>query len=114
MDKADYSPRARLMPGTAAVVQAVAADKWSVGYVGLGYAAEGEGQLKVLAVKTGSHPKPIIPSVETIKSGEYPISRALYFYTNDLPTGLVKEFVEFCLSKEGQQIVQNNGYVQVN
>ncbi len=114
LNKADYSPKARLMPGTSAVVQAVTADKWSIGYVGLGYSMEAAGEIKTLAVRPAPEKDLVSPSIESIKNGSYPIARALYFYTNGEPQGLVKAFIDFCLSPAGQKIVQETGYVQVN
>ena len=50
---------------------------------------------------------------ENAKDGTYPIVRPLYFLTKEQPTGLVKDFIDFCQSAEGQQIVEDNGYIAV-
>jgi len=113
LNKADYTNQARLMPATSAIVQAVASDKAAIGYVGLGYAAEAKGKVKVLAVKKDSASPAVAPSDETVKAATYPIARALYFYTNGDPSGPAKEFAEFCLSGAGQKIVQEIGFVTV-
>jgi phosphate transport system substrate-binding protein len=113
LHKKDYAYRARLMPGTSAVIQSVSADKWSVGYVGLGYAIEVDNEVKMIRVKADADSPPITPSEETVKSGEYPISRPLLLYINGQEQGLVKDFIDFCLSRKGQQIVRETGYVQV-
>lgn len=114
LSKADYTYRARLMPGTSAVVQNVSADIWSVGYVGLGYALEAIDRIKIILVKIDEKSPPVIPSEESVKKAEYPIARLLYFYTNGNPQGLVKKFIEFCLSDKGQKIVSDTGYVKIN
>ena len=113
LKKKDYAYRARLMPGTSAVIQAVSADEWSVGYVGLGYALEVGDEVKMIQVKADVDSPPITPSEETVKNGEYPISRPLFLYIDGQAHGLVKDFITFCLSKKGQQIVMETGYVQV-
>jgi phosphate transport system substrate-binding protein len=113
LNKNDYAYRARLMPGTSAVIQAVSADEWSVGYVGLGYALEVGDEVKMIQVKADVDSPPITPSEETVKNGEYPISRPLLLYINGQAHGLVKDFIDFCLSNKGQQIVRETGYVQV-
>ena len=113
LSKADYTYRARLMPGTSAVVQNVSADIWSVGYVGLGYALEAINHIKIILVKIDEKSPPVIPSEESVKKAEYPIARLLYFYTNGNPQGLVKKFIEFCLSNKGQKIVSQTGYVKL-
>jgi phosphate transport system substrate-binding protein len=114
LSKLDYTHRARLMPGTSAVVQNVSADMWSIGYVGLGYALEAIDQVKIIRVKIDEKSPPVIPSEESARKAEYPIARLLYFYTNGNPQGLVKKFIEFCLSNKGQKIVSETGYVKID
>ncbi|MBU1921187.1 phosphate ABC transporter substrate-binding protein, partial [bacterium] len=56
----------------------------------------------------------VSPTDEAVKSGEYPIARPLFLYTNGQPQGLTKQFVDFCLTPEGQKIVLETGYVPIN
>ena len=114
MKKRDYSPKAMLLPATAAIVETVGADKGAVGYVGLGYATQAGNKIKVLPVKADAASAAVMPSEATVKSGAYPVSRPLFFYTNGAPKGLVKRFIDFCLSPEGQQIVREQGYIASN
>jgi len=109
----DYAAHTRLMPATSAIVQSVGADIWAIGYVGLGYAVESEGKVKMLAVKADDTSPAVIPSEQTVLSGQYSIARGLYLYTNGTPEGQVKNFVDFCLSPEGQKIAVETGYVPV-
>ena len=113
LNKKDYTVAARLMPGTSAMAQAVAADETSVGYTGLGYALEMRGMVHMVSIKKDEGAPAIVPSEETVASGAYPISRELYFYTNGEPSEAAKTFVDFCLSAAGQQIVRETGYVAV-
>jgi phosphate transport system substrate-binding protein len=113
LSKKDYTASARLMPATSAIVRSVAEDKWTIGYVGLGYAIEAGEKVKMLLVKDKTDSPEVLPSVMTVRSTEYPIARALYIYTNGEPAGAVKEFVEFALGDQGQQIVTETGYVPV-
>lgn len=114
LNKKDYSPKARLMPATSAIIQAVSTDKWAIGYVGLGYALEAKNKVKVISVKTTTDSPAVVPSDETIKSGEYSIARPLHFYAIGKQTGVAKNFIDFCLSSEGQKIVRETGYVPIN
>ena len=50
-----------------------------------------------------------MPSVATVK--DYPYSRPTYLYTSGEPTGTTKEFVDFCLSANGDSIVGKVGFV---
>ena len=113
LNKKDYSQRAKLMPATSAIVQSVTSNKNAIGYVGLGYAMAAKDKVKVIAVKADDSSASVIPSEETIKSGEYEIARPLYLYTDGQATGIVKKFIDFCLSSQGQQIVKETGYVAV-
>ena len=56
----------------------------------------------------------ITPAIENVINGKYPMSRPLFLYTNGPPQGLVKKFVDFTLSKEGQDIVLATDFVPVN
>lgn len=109
LKKDDYGREVRLMPSNAAIVQSASQDKWSIGYVGLAY-AEGAA-VKIIGVKADASSKAVKPNLETVTNGSYPIARPLHLYTNGEPTGLTKAFVDFTLSKEGQQIVKETGYI---
>jgi phosphate transport system substrate-binding protein len=109
----DYAAHTRLMPATSAIVQSVGADTWAIGYVGLGYAVESKGKVKMLAVKADDTSPAVTPSEQTVLSGQYSIARGLYLYTNGTPEGQIKNFVDFCLSSEGQKIAVETGYVPV-
>lgn len=96
----DYSPACQNLPGTAAVVNAVSKDANGIGYGGHGYSKG----IKILNVNG------VEPTKETIANGKYPISRSLYLYLRNKPTGAIKKFVDWILSSEGQKIVTEVGY----
>lgn len=114
LNKEDFSSSARLLPGTSALVQSVAADRGAIAYVGLGFAAEAKGTAKTLGIQAEGQPSPVIPSEETVRSGAYAVSRPLFFYTNGAPKGTAKQLIDFCLSPAGQKIVRETGYVPVS
>jgi phosphate transport system substrate-binding protein len=105
----DYSPTMQSLPGTAAVVNAVAKDKVGIGYGGAAY-AQG---VKMLKVKKDANSPAYEPTTETIKNNTYPITRFLFMYTKARPEGDVKAFVDWVLSDEGQSIVTKVGYFPV-
>ena len=109
LKKDDYGREVRLMPSSAAIVQSTSQDRWSIGYVGLGY-AEGA-VVKVIGVKPDATGPAVHPSLDTVLDGSYPIARPLYLYTNGEPSGLVKAFADFVLLEDGQRIVQEIGYI---
>ena len=114
MSDQDYSPDARLLAATSAIVQQVGADLGTIGYVGLGYAENAGEKIKALGV-IGENGQPAVePTSEAVKSGEYTIARPLYFYQPSGSPVLVSDFLEFCLSEAGQEIVAEEGYVKVS
>ncbi len=102
----DYANIMQSMPGTAAVVNAVVRDAKSIGFGGAAY---GKG-IKFVKVKKDAATPGYEPTEENIKSGVYPITRYLYMYTRNRPTGAIKEFIDWVLSSEGQAIVAKVGY----
>ena len=98
---------AQAMPGTAALLQAVARDPKAIGYGGAAY---GEGA-KALKVKKDANSPAVEPTEQAIVSGEYPIWRYLYIYVNpNLEKGAVADFLTWIRSDKGQAVVNNVGY----
>jgi ABC-type phosphate transport system, periplasmic component len=109
----DYTPKAKLMSATSAIIESVSTDKGAIGYVGLGYALATKDKVKIISVKADTNSPAIVPSEQVVKSGQYPIARPLYLYVGDKAGGEVQDFVNFCLSDKGQAIVRDAGYVTV-
>jgi len=111
LKNADYSSRALLMPSTVALVQGVAGNESAIGYSGLAYAEEAN--VAIIGVKAADDAPALLPSVETIKDGSYPISRPLLLYTLGDPVGHAKAFIDSALSTQGQEILKQIGYIPV-
>jgi phosphate transport system substrate-binding protein len=86
------------------VKQVVGGDSYAIGFISFGYV---DSTVKALSIDG------IEATVENAKSGTYPIVRPLYFLTKTEPTGPVKDFIDFCLSDEGQKIVADEGYISI-
>lgn len=110
LDNADYFPTVQTLPGTAAVINAVAKDPRGIGYGGVAY-AEG---VKSARVKKDAASPGVEPTMENVLSAQYPISRYLYWYFAGQPKGDLKSFAEWALSAEGQAVVDNVGYYPLN
>ena len=118
LGKKEYSPKMKRMNGNAQIVEGVLADKTGIGYVGVGYIFDDKGHVRngltVLDVARDANSDAVTPLVaENVKSGKYPIARALYQYTNGKPKGSVKDFIAFELSAEGQKIVEEMSFYPV-
>lgn len=106
---ADYTPSMQSLPGTAAVVNAVSKDKNAIGFGGAAYAKG----IKYAKVKRDANSPAYEPNAENVKTGNYPITRFLYMYTRSKPTGAMKDYIDWILSSEGQEIVTKIGYFPV-
>ncbi len=91
------------------MVNAVSRDVKGIGFGGAAY---GKG-VKFIKVKKDAASIGYLPTAENVKSGAYPISRYLYMYTKNRPTGAMKQFIDWILSDEGQAIVSKVGYFPI-
>ncbi|QGG47938.1 substrate-binding domain-containing protein [Heliorestis convoluta] len=69
--------------------------------------------VNAISVKKNDETDAIYPTEEVIKNGSYPISRPLHFYTAGMAEGLAKDFIDYVLSEEGQQIVDEMEFVSI-
>lgn len=104
--KGDYAASCQTLPGTAAVVNAVKKDKNGIGYGGAAYAKG----VKHCKVRKDDNTSGMLPTPETIAKNKYPITRYLYMYLRNRPTGDLKKFIDWILSPDGQKIVTAVGY----
>jgi phosphate transport system substrate-binding protein len=109
LSKADFTSSMQALPGTAAVVSAVKRDVNGIGFGGAGYATE----VKECAVKPSAGEPGVLPVEANIDNGTYPISRYLYLYLRERPTGEIKAYIDFILSAEGQEIITKEGFFPV-
>ncbi|MCX6137780.1 MAG: phosphate ABC transporter substrate-binding protein [Ignavibacteriales bacterium] len=105
----DFAASVQTLPGTAAVVNAVAKDKLGIGYGGAAYAKG----IRMAAVKKDNNSKAYEPNAQTVKDDTYPITRYLYMYLRSRPTGAMKAYIDWILSSEGQDLVTKVGYFPI-
>lgn len=110
----DFKDTVKEQPGSASVVQGVENDRFSMGYSGMGYTTSGVRTVP-LAKKSGDgfhHAE-----VSEVLGGGYPLGRFLYIYVNQAPNQpldpLVREFLTFVFSAEGQEQVEKSGFIPV-
>lgn len=92
-----------------AVLQTVAQTPGAIGYVSIGFVSN---DVKAVPIWYNEQ-KIVAPSIENVKSHDYPVYRNLYVITNGNPTGLAGDFIRYMLSPEGQKLVADEGYVTV-
>ena len=102
-----FSPDTLLMPSSEGISVEVRQNPNSIGYDGLGYVTPDQ---KMIAVAREADGPYVLPSVDTVNDGSYPVSRPLYMYTAGEPTGGLKEYLDWILG-DGQVLVSKLGFV---
>ncbi len=109
-NKTFFSTDTLLLPSSEGIVAEVRQNPNAIGYDGLGYVPK---DLKMIAIAPKEGQPYILPSIATVNDKSYPIARDLYMYTNGQPTGPLKEYLDWILSPDAQQIVADQGFVPV-
>lgn len=109
LGKGDFKSSVKEQPGSSAVVQGIGGDQYALGYSGIGYITSG-----TRAVPLSSDGEAFDATYENALSGDYPLARFLIVYVNKKPgeplDTLTLEFLKYVMSKEGQKVVEKDGY----
>lgn len=100
LEDAEYSAAAAVVPTTAAVAEAVSRRINAIGYGGIAYGDS------IYHCRINGIP----PTDSAVRYDLYPLTRYLYLYTVDRPSGAKQHFLNWVLGKEGQEIVKSTGY----
>lgn len=102
-EKVDYTTEeANVTNSTSVMMTTVATDKYAIGYISLGSLND-----TVKAVKIDG----VAPSAEGVKDGSYKVARPFNIVTKDGLSDVAQDFVDYILSKDGQQVIEDNGYI---
>lgn len=110
-DRTLFSMDTLLLPSSEGIIAEVRQNPNAIGYDGLGYVPE---DLKMIAIAEEEGGSYVLPSIPTVNDKSYPIARDLYMYTDGQPSGVLKEYLDWILSAEAQEIVAELGFVPVN
>ena len=105
-----FSMDTLLLPSSEGIISEVRDNPNAIGYDGLGYVPK---DLKKIAIAKKAGEPYVLPSIATVNDKSYAIARDLYMYTNGQPAGIIKEYLNWILSDQAQQIVANLGFVPV-
>ncbi|HQX90498.1 MAG: phosphate ABC transporter substrate-binding protein PstS family protein [Moraxellaceae bacterium] len=109
--KGDFKNNVNEQPGSASVVQSVATSINGIGYSGIGYKTSGVRAVPLKGADGEFHEA----NEKNALSGKYPLARFLYVYINKAPNKPLRpvdaEFLKLVLSKQGQEIVEKDGYI---
>lgn len=109
-NKTLFSMDTLLLPSSEGIVAEVRQNPNAIGYDGLGYVPDDLSMIAIAAKPGGEY---VLPAVETVNNGAYPIARDLYMYTAGQPTGIVKVYLDWIMEAEAQEIVAELGFVPI-
>jgi phosphate transport system substrate-binding protein len=107
-NKTLFSQDTLLLPSSEGIMAEARQNPNAIGYDGLGYITP---EVKTLAIAAKPGDEYVMPSVATVNNGKYPIARPLFMYTPGEPTGDVKTYIDWIRGPDGQQIVNDLGFV---
>ena len=100
----EYGAKTLYMPSNEAIKQEIKANKYAIGYIGMGYM---DSSVEAITVD-GAAATP-----ENVLNKTYPIAREVFWYADAAREGEVKGIVDYAVSSEGQEIMKNEGFVPV-
>lgn len=103
----NYRADALTQAATGAIVQSISQNNGAIGYIGIAYLSSGVKAIELSVDGTNF----MIPTVESVKRGEYPLARALYYYTNGEPEGATADFIDYIQSDDGALVIEDVGYI---
>ena len=104
MHDVPISDEALVQDSSGSVREIVAHDPHAIGYISYGIVDKRVNALSIDGVEL---------NLRTIKEKKYEITRPFLFVTKEEPHGLVRDFIDFLLSSEGQRILEMEGLVGV-
>ena len=96
---------AEITQSTSVAMTTVAGNEKAIGYISLGSLDDSVKALKVDGVE---------PTVDTIKAGQYAVSRPFEVVTNDELSDLAADFISYIMSAAGQAIIAEEGYITID
>ncbi|MDR1411555.1 MAG: substrate-binding domain-containing protein [Spirochaetaceae bacterium] len=96
---------AEITNNTAVMMTSVAGERNAIGYISLGSLND---TVKALSIDG------VTPSAGTAASGEYKITRPFYLVTKGEVKAPARDFMGFIMSRDGQDVIESNGYVRRN
>ena len=102
LNKGSIVQSANVVNSNGAMKTAVAQDKQSIGYVGIGHVDK---NVKALVFDK------MVPSQENASNGTYKVTRLLFMNTKGAPEGITKAFIDYIYTPEGTEIIKKSGYI---
>jgi len=105
LNKGEIAKAANFVKSHGAMKSAISMDPYGIGYISAGYLDDTVATVAIDGVS---------PTLPNVRKGNYKIARGLYMNTKGKPSKkLIRLFIDYILSKEGQKIVEENGFIAV-
>ncbi len=113
--KGEYGSEMRQMSGNSHILEAIARDPGGIGYVAVGVLGKAQDlAVRAIPVRKNAGGHAVSPlDRPAVLAGEYPIARPLLQFTNGQPRGVVRDFLRFELSPDGEALVEEMGFYPV-
>ena len=95
---------ATVKPSNGEMRASVSNNEYSIAYISLGYVDSAVSTVLIDGIEA---------TIENVNSGEYPLTRILWMFTNGMPETLERAFIEYVKSTDGQNVVEDLGYIPI-
>jgi phosphate transport system substrate-binding protein len=95
---------ASVKPSNGEMKTAISGDPYGIAYISLGFVDSSVKALKIAGVEA---------TIENVNAGTYTVQRVLWVFTSGQPNELEQAFIDYLLGPEGQQIVEEMGYIPI-
>lgn len=96
---------ANITNSTAVMMTSVAGDPYAIGYISLGSLNDTVKAAKIDGAEA---------TTENVANGSYKVARPFNIVTKDGLSDVAKDFVDYIMSAEGQDIIEQNGYIKID
>ena len=96
---------ANITNSTSVMMTSVAGDPYAIGYISLGSLNDTVKAVKIDGAEA---------TTENVANGSYKVARPFNIVTKDGLSDVAKDFVDYIMSAEGQDIIEQNGYIKID
>lgn len=109
-----YKNNMMTLKSSAELVKKISEDRNGIGYSGIGYKTK---EVRAVPISEKKDGKFVEVTADMVAKGKYPLGRYLFVYINKDPSKPLEqtklEFLKYILSKQGQNVVQKEGFVKL-